>query len=57
MIRPLLKRMADAVAAARGPRRSTHGPPNAALRPSSASAVVNVVYGGLNHQGWPGNNA
>ena len=35
----------------RGPRRSTHGPPNAALSPSSASAVVNVVYGGLNHQG------
>ena len=46
-----------AVAAARGPRRSTHGPPNAALNPSSTSAVVNVVYGGLNHHGSPGKSA
>src|SRR3954470_1855920 len=55
--RPHPKNRAAAVAAALGPRRSTHGPPNAALNPSSASAVVNVVYGGLNHQGWPGNSA
>ena len=33
------KNSAAAVAAARGPRRSTHGPPNAALSPSSTSAV------------------
>ena len=33
----------DVRAATRGPRRSTHGPPNAALSPSSARAVVNVV--------------
>src|SRR6187399_690513 len=48
---PQPKKRAAAVAAVRGPRRSTHGPPNAALRPSSTSAVVNVVYGGENHQG------
>ena len=57
MIRPVPKNSAAAVAATRGPRRSTHGPPNAALRPSSTSAVVNVVYGGLNHQGSSGNSA
>ena len=43
MIRPVPKNNAAAVAATRGPRRSTHGPPNAALSPSSTSAVVNVV--------------
>ena len=57
MSRPVPKNSAAAVAATRGPRRSTHGPPNAALRPSSTSAVVNVVYGGLNHQGSSGNSA
>ena len=57
MSRPVPKNSAAAVAATRGPRRSTHGPPNAALNPSSASAVVNVVYGGLNHHGASGNNA
>src|SRR4029077_5898734 len=57
IIRPNPKNNAAAVAATLGPRRSTHGPPNAALRPSSANAVVNVVYGGLNHPGWPRNNA
>ncbi len=51
MTSPLPKNNAAAVAAARGPRRSTQGPPNAALNPSSTSAVVKVVYGGLNHQG------
>ena len=51
MMSPLPKNSAAAVAATRGPRRSTHGPPNAALSPSSTSAVVNVVYGGLNHHG------
>ena len=43
MIRPVPKNSAAAVAATRGPRRSTHGPPNAALSPSSTSAVVKVV--------------
>src|SRR5678810_211789 len=57
IINPIPKNTAAAVAAQRGPRRSTHGPPNAALNPSSASAVVNVVYGGLNHHGASGNNA
>src|SRR5215475_12200299 len=52
--RPIPKNNAAAVAAARGPRRSTHGPPNAALKPSRTRAVVNVVYGGLNHHGVPG---
>ena len=51
------KQTAAAVAAARGPRRSTHGPPKAALSPSSTSAEVKVVYGGLNHQGDPGNSS
>src|SRR5690348_7607638 len=55
--RPIPNSRAAAEAAARGPRRSTHGPPNAALKPSSISAVVNVVYGGLNHHGFPGSNA
>src|SRR2546421_10225707 len=54
-IRPAPKNSAAAVAATRGPRRSTQGPPNAALSPSRTSAVVNVVYGGLNHQGSFGN--
>ena len=40
---PVPKNSAAAVAATRGPRRSTHGPPNAALRPSSINAVVKVV--------------
>src|SRR5688572_31032185 len=57
MSKPLPKKRAAAVAATRGPRRSTQGPPNAALNPSSASAVVNVVYGGLNHHGASGNSA
>jgi hypothetical protein len=57
MSRPVPKKRAAAVAATRGPRRSTHGPPNAALRPSSTSAVVNVVYGGLNHHGSFGKSA
>ena len=57
MTSPLPKNSAAAVAATRGPRRSTHGPPNAALRPSSISAVVNVVYGGLNHHGASGKSA
>ncbi len=48
---------AAAVAAARGPRRSTHGPPKAALSPSRTSADVKVVYGGLNHHGDPGKSA
>src|SRR5206468_11917264 len=48
---PVPKKSAAADAAARGPFRSTHGPPNAALNPSNISAVVNVVYGGLNHHG------
>src|SRR5437773_7210078 len=56
MIRPIPKNNAAAVAAARGPRRSTHGPPKAALSPSRTRAVVKVVYGGLNHHGSPGNN-
>src|SRR6187397_246226 len=56
IIRPIPKNSAAAVAAVRGPRRSTHGPPNAALRPSSTSAVVNVVYGGENHHGVSGSN-
>src|SRR5215467_1119454 len=55
IINPIPKNTAAAVAAARGPRRSTHGPPKAALSPSRTSAVVNVVYGGLNHQGSLGN--
>src|SRR5262245_10369067 len=55
-IRPIPKNEAAAVAAARGPRRSTHGPAKAALRPRSTSAVVKVVYGGLNHHGSLGNN-
>src|SRR5439155_11987738 len=57
MIRPAPKNNAAAVAATRGPRRSTHGPPKAALKPSKTRAVVNVVYGGLNHHGSFGNNA
>ena len=57
MRRPVPKNAAAAVAATRGPRRSTHGPPNAALSPSKASAVVNVVYGGLNHHGASGSSA
>src|SRR5437016_3216914 len=56
MIRPLPKNAAAAVAAARGPRRSTQGPPKAALKPSRTSAVVKVVYGGLNHHGSFGNS-
>src|SRR5262245_10314525 len=56
-IKPIPKNSAAAVAATRGPRRSTQGPPKAALRPSRTSAVVNVVYGGLNHQGLVGNSA
>ena len=57
MTSPEPKRIAAAVAAARGPRRSTQGPPNAALSPRKTSAVLKVVYGGLNHQGWFGSNA
>jgi hypothetical protein len=40
---PQPKKHAAAVAAVRGPRRSTHGPIKAALNPSNTSAVVNVV--------------
>ena len=54
MASPTPKNNAAAVAATRGPRRSTHGPPKAALRPSSVSAVVNVVYGGENQAGASG---
>jgi len=54
---PFSTSAAAVVAATRGPCRSTQGPPNAALRPSSTRAVVKVVYGGLNHQGDVGNNA
>jgi hypothetical protein len=44
-------------AATRGPHRSTQGPPNAALKPSNANAVVKVVYGGVNHHGSFGKSA
>src|SRR5262249_50478051 len=57
MRRPLPKNNAAAVAATRGPRRSTQGPPKAALNPSRTRAVVKVVYGGLNHQGSAGSAA
>jgi hypothetical protein len=40
---PQPKNNAAAVAATRGPRRSTHGPPKAALRPSNTNAVEKVV--------------
>jgi hypothetical protein len=36
---PLPKNSADTVAVTLGPRRSTHGPPNAALKPKNTSAV------------------
>ena len=32
-------------------------PPNAALKPRRTNAVVNVVYGGLNHHGSSGKSA
>src|SRR5260370_22108463 len=57
IMRPAPKKMAAAVAATLGPRRSTHGPPKAALKPSRTRAVVNVVYGGLNQAGSFGNSA
>ncbi len=57
VISPMPKNSAAAVAATRGPRLSTHGPPKAALSPSSTSAVVNVMYGGRNHEGSVGNSA
>src|SRR5262245_12542286 len=56
IIRPKPKNNAATVAATRGPRRSTQGPPKAALIPNRTSAVVKVVYGGLNHDGLFGNN-
>ncbi len=49
--RPMPKNRAALVAATRGPRRSTQGPPNAALNPRRTNAVVKVVYGGLNQLG------
>src|SRR6266581_9709616 len=57
LMRPAPKKRAAAVAATLGPRRSTHGPPKAALSPSRTRAVVNVVYGGLNQAGSFGNSA
>ena len=42
-IRPAPKKIAAAAAATRGPLRSTHGPPNAALNPSRTSAGVKLM--------------